>query len=64
MIVVGGVSPDDGGEASPELLMMVLVGGKGRTITDFRELARGAGLRVHGTGTQSSGRFVVECRPS
>jgi hypothetical protein len=62
VVVLGGVSPDDGKPPSPELLMMVLVGGKARSLTEFRELARGVGLDVHATGRQPSGRFVVECR--
>jgi hypothetical protein len=43
--------------------MLVLVGGKSRTLTEFRELARSAGLEVSATGRQPSGRFIVECRP-
>ena len=62
-MVLGGVSPDGGGQPDPELLMMVLVGGKGRSLAEFRELAREAGLEVQATGRQPSGRFVVECRP-
>lgn len=62
VIVLGGVSPDEQGGPSPSLLMMVLVGGKERTLSEFRELARAAGLEVQATGRQRSGRFVVECR--
>lgn len=62
VIVLSGVTPDSLG-SSPALLMMVLVGGKDRTLTEFRELARTAGLEVSATGRQPSGRFVVECRP-
>lgn len=62
VVVIGGVSADDDGGPSPALLMMVLVGGKERTLSEFRELARGAGLEVRATGRQRSGRFVVECR--
>jgi hypothetical protein len=62
VVILGGVSPDDGHGPSPELLMMVLVGGKNRTLTEFRELARNAGLEVEASGRQPSGRFVVECR--
>ena len=62
-VLLGGVSPDESGAPSPELLMMVLVGGKGRSLTEFRELARVAGLDVHAAERQPSGRFVVECRP-
>jgi SAM-dependent methyltransferase len=64
VVVLGGVSPDECSGPSPELLMMVLVGGKNRDLTEFRELARAAGLDVNATGRQRSGRFVVECRPA
>jgi 2,7-dihydroxy-5-methyl-1-naphthoate 7-O-methyltransferase len=63
IIVLGGVSPDEGGGPSPELLMLVLVGGKSRTLKEFRELSRAAGLEVQAFGRQPSGRFAVECRP-
>lgn len=62
IVILGGVSPGERTVASPELLMMVLVGGKGRTLAEFQELAREAGLRVHASGKLSSGRFAVECR--
>jgi 2,7-dihydroxy-5-methyl-1-naphthoate 7-O-methyltransferase len=62
VVIIGGVSPDENGGPAPALLMMVLVGGKERTLSEFRDLAREAGLRVHATGRQRSGRFVVECR--
>jgi 2,7-dihydroxy-5-methyl-1-naphthoate 7-O-methyltransferase len=64
VVILGGVSPDEGVGQSPELLMMVLVGGKNRSLTEFRELALKSGLEVQATGRQPSGRFVVECRPS
>ena len=64
VVVLGGVSPDEGVGPSPELLMMVLVGGKSRSLTEFREMARTAGLDIQAAGRQQSGRFVVECRPS
>ena len=62
VVLLNGVSPDENA-ASPELLMLVLVGGKNRSLSEFRELARAAGLEVTATGRQPSGRFVVECRP-
>jgi hypothetical protein len=43
---------------------MVLLGGKQRTLTEIRALAREAGLDVVAAGRQPSGHFVVECRPS
>jgi hypothetical protein len=64
VVLVGGVSPDSPRGASPELLMMVLVGGKNRTLAEFRALARDAGLEVSATATQAAGRLVVECRPA
>ncbi|HEY7031457.1 MAG TPA: methyltransferase [Thermomicrobiales bacterium] len=61
VVVLGGVSPDD----APLGLTIetVLLGGKQRTVTEFRELAGAAGLTIAATGRQPSGRFVVECRP-
>ena len=61
VVILNGVTPNE--QASPELLMMVLVGGKDRTLPEFRDLAREAGLEVIASGRQASGRFVVECRP-
>jgi SAM-dependent methyltransferase len=63
VVVLGGVSPDEGIGPSPELLMMVLVGGKDRSLSEFREMARAAGLEVQAAGRQQSGRFIVKCRP-
>jgi 2,7-dihydroxy-5-methyl-1-naphthoate 7-O-methyltransferase len=58
--VLGGVAPD----AAPRELAidMLVAGGKTSTLTQFRELARRAGLEVVAAGEQSSGQFVVECR--
>ena len=61
IVILGGVSPDD--RTDPQLLMMVLLGSKDRTLTEFRELANTAGLKIQSTGWQPSGRFAVECRP-
>jgi 2,7-dihydroxy-5-methyl-1-naphthoate 7-O-methyltransferase len=64
VVVLGGVMPDGEGAApSPELLMMVLVGGKQRRLAEFKSLAAGAGLAVTAAGHQESGRYIVECRP-
>ncbi len=62
VVVLKGVGPDDapGGLA----IEMVLLGGRRRTVSRMRELARRAGLTVSATGLQPSGHFVVECRPS
>lgn len=62
--ILGGVQPDDDPAGpDPALLMMVLVGGRERSLSEFRALARDAGLEVTAAGRQPSGRFVVECRP-
>jgi SAM-dependent methyltransferase len=59
LVVLGGVT--DAACADPELLMMVLVGGKNRTLAEFEALAAQAGLEVRATGRNSTGRFIVEC---
>jgi hypothetical protein len=64
IIVVNGVSPDEAGPPAPELLMMVLVGGRQRNLSEFKTLAASAGLGVSATKRQPSGRFLVECRPA
>jgi SAM-dependent methyltransferase len=61
VVLVTGVNPAD--RASPELLMLVLVGGCDRTLPEFRDLAHDAGLDVHASASVASGRFLVECRP-
>ena len=61
VVLVNGVS--ESAQAPPELLMLVLVGGRTRTLPEFRELARTAGLEVDAAARQPSGRFVVECVP-
>lgn len=61
VVILGGVAP---GEAprrvEPET---VLTGGRTNTVEQFRQLARQAGLELSASGTQRSGRFVVQCRP-
>jgi hypothetical protein len=64
VVVVSGVSPDQEGSPPPDLLMLVLVGGKMRSLTEFRALAAAAGLRVQAAAQRPSGRFIVECRPA
>ncbi len=60
--ILGGVSAD---EAPRSLgIDMLVAGGKTSTLTQFTELARRAGLETVTAGTQASGRFVVECRPT
>lgn len=61
VVVLGGVVTDE----TPRALTieMVLVGGKHRTIAEFRKLAQEAGLEVLASERQGSGYFVSECRP-
>jgi hypothetical protein len=59
LVLVNGVNPGD--RADPELLMLVLVGGRDRTLAEFEALAREAGLRVAASGSNAAGRFLVEC---
>jgi hypothetical protein len=63
VVMVNGVSPDSEEGPSPDLLMLVLVGGRGRSLSEFRELAHEAGLEVRAAGPHPSGRFLVECQP-
>jgi 2,7-dihydroxy-5-methyl-1-naphthoate 7-O-methyltransferase len=60
VIVLGGVVV----EGAPKSLEieMVLAGGKHRTVTEFKQLARDAGLEVVSAARQPSGYFVTECR--
>jgi hypothetical protein len=62
IVILGGVSAD---EAPRQLgIDMLVAGGKTSTLTQFTGLARQAGLDVAAAGTQSSGRYVVECHRS
>jgi hypothetical protein len=63
VVVLNGVLPEERKGPSPALLMMVLVGGRDRSLSQFRSLAASAGLEVAAAARQPSGRFVVECRP-
>ena len=61
VVLLNGVTPEE--KASPELLMMVLVGGRERTLAEFSVMAREAGLTVSASRRQQSGKFLVECVP-
>ncbi len=61
VVILGGVGPDDA--PRPLSIEMVLLGGRHRTVTEMRDLARVAGLKVVAAERQPSGYFVVECRP-
>jgi 2,7-dihydroxy-5-methyl-1-naphthoate 7-O-methyltransferase len=59
VVVLKSVSPE--GARSGLTIEMVLLGGKHRTLGEFRELARAAGLDIVAAGPQASGYYVVEC---
>jgi hypothetical protein len=61
VVVLGGVNDHPG--TGSDLLMLVLVGGKERTLAEFTDLASAAGLAVCAAGPLPSGRLAVECRP-
>lgn len=62
VVVLKGVGP--AGASRGLRIEMVLLGGKHRTVAEFAELARQSGLEVLSAERQSSGYFVVECRPA
>lgn len=62
IVVLKSVGTDEA--PRPLEIETVLLGGRRRTVTQFRSLAREAGLSVSSAGHQSSGYFVVECRPT
>jgi len=59
VVVLGGVVPD--GIPRPLRIEMVLLGGRDNTVTEFRELARQAGLELI-AAEERAPYFVVECR--
>jgi 2,7-dihydroxy-5-methyl-1-naphthoate 7-O-methyltransferase len=61
VVVLGGVATEEAPRGLE--IEMMLVGGKHRTVTEFRALAREAGLEVLASERQPSGHFVTECRP-
>jgi SAM-dependent methyltransferase len=63
VVVLSGVSDTSEGPRGIEI-EMVLCGGQHRTLDRFRDLARAASLEVAVAERQSSGYFVVECRPA
>jgi len=59
VVVLGGLRPD--GAPADLAIEMVLLGGKHRTVSEFRALAQPAGLRLLAAGPQPGGHFVAEC---
>jgi hypothetical protein len=64
VVILGGVIPDDASRGRTLEVEMVLAGGKSNTLAEFRNLADQAGLQILTAERQSSGYFVVECRPT
>lgn len=64
VVILGGVTPGVGAAPGSELLMLVLVGGKSRTLSELDALAARAGLRIAQSGYLPSHRFSVELVPS
>lgn len=62
VVVLGGVSPES--TARPLSIEMLVAGGKTSSVREFENLAGQAGLEVVAACRQSSGQFVVECRPA
>jgi hypothetical protein len=62
VVVLKSVSPD--GTPADISIEAVLLGGRQRTLTEFSELVREAGLKVIAAEQQPSGYYVVECRPT
>ncbi|MGH2927561.1 MAG: methyltransferase, partial [Solirubrobacteraceae bacterium] len=62
LVVLGGVTADGEEAASPELLMLVLLGAGDCSLARFRTLAAEAGLRVRGARTPPVEHGIaVEC---
>jgi 2,7-dihydroxy-5-methyl-1-naphthoate 7-O-methyltransferase len=61
VVVIGGVSASERpAEVTAELLMM---GGSKNTMSEFRALARAAGLEVAMAAKQPPAKLIIECRP-
>ncbi len=61
VVVLKSVGPD--GARRELTIEMLLLGGKHRTLTEFKELALAASLEVVAAGQQTGGYYVVECEP-
>lgn len=60
----GGVLDDQRLLAQLNVLMLMLFGGKERSLSEYAQLAEAAGLTVTSVSPTASGVFVVECRPA
>ena len=62
VVILKSVGPAEGATSLP--IEALLLGGRHRSVGEFRDLARVAGLQVVAANRQPSGYFVVECRPA
>jgi SAM-dependent methyltransferase len=60
VVILKGI--DNDGAPRDLAIEMMLVGGSPRSVAQFRELARQAGLDVVAAAPQTSGHFPIECR--
>jgi 2,7-dihydroxy-5-methyl-1-naphthoate 7-O-methyltransferase len=65
ILIVEGVIPDQptAGDASFDLFMLTLGGGRQRTLNEFRTLAESAGLKLTSSELLETGNSLVELRP-
>ncbi len=63
VLIVEGALPEDDAESSSamDLLMLVLVGGRSRTLEQFRTIIAAAGMELVQRHAMPSGRCVLEC---
>jgi 2,7-dihydroxy-5-methyl-1-naphthoate 7-O-methyltransferase len=64
VLVVESRTGDPGSFAEMNLRMLVLAGGRERTIDDYSALVSGAGLRVHAVRDISDRHMIIECVPA
>ncbi|QGK69012.1 methyltransferase [Allosaccharopolyspora coralli] len=63
VIVIESHTPEAGSFTEMNLRMLVLLGGRERTVDEYTELARRAGLRVAGVHTTPVDQLVLDCVP-
>jgi hypothetical protein len=61
VLIVEQREPDEGAATDENLRIAVLVGGRARTLEEFHDLARAAGLRVLSARRNPAGVCLVEC---
>jgi 2,7-dihydroxy-5-methyl-1-naphthoate 7-O-methyltransferase len=65
VLVIDGTSANDvAGFAEMNLRMLVLTGGRERTIDDYTALAASAGLKVTAVNHALENHVIIECIPA